>query len=305
MSVDRFPGNLRIGVLRQEVSRVMDPGPGPVAPKETLLVLLEGHQRFRVDDREFLLSTTEDGPPGPRAMLLRIERPGTLEYLENRGAPLSKVSVTTDPDWLGGLAEGGGGSGLLSGHLAFRIWAPSPSMVALAGDLVAAWDKGSSDPGAAGLTRMARGIELYRAALAECRGLAVADAEEAAEHPKIAELRRYVADHLMETNLGPDELARSCGMGLRSLQRLCREVLGCGPGDFIRRQRFDAAVAALRQGKVSVAQAAFLAGYSSPANFSTAFKRAFGVAPRFIRNARGATAVRREAVRMSGVAMLR
>lgn len=286
MAIDRFPGNLRIGVLHETVSGVMNPGPQAVEPKEMLLVLLDGHQRFRIGDREILLTTQDSEAPGPRAVLLRIERDCTMEYLENRGAPVTKVSVTTDLDWLGATASTRG-SGLLSSHLDHRIWAPSPAVIGLAAELVAAWQRSDADPGVSGLLRMARGIELYRTALSESRGIVTtAGSGVQTELPKLAELRRYVAEHLTEPDLGPDQLARSCGIGLRSLQRLCRDALGCSPGDFIRKQRFDAAVTALRQGRVSVAQAAFLAGYSSPANFSTAFKRAFGVTPRHLRDSR-------------------
>ncbi|WP_092496768.1 helix-turn-helix domain-containing protein [Faunimonas pinastri] len=36
---------------------------------------------------------------------------------------------------------------------------------------------------------------------------------------------------------------------------------------------------AIERNGVSIAEAAFLAGYSSPANFSTAFRKAFGLSP--------------------------
>ncbi|WP_280523741.1 helix-turn-helix domain-containing protein [Rhizobium sullae] len=46
--------------------------------------------------------------------------------------------------------------------------------------------------------------------------------------------------------------------------------------------RLDNAHAALTTGAMNIQEASALAGYSSPANFSTAFKRRFGVAPRSV-----------------------
>jgi AraC-like DNA-binding protein len=44
--------------------------------------------------------------------------------------------------------------------------------------------------------------------------------------------------------------------------------------------RLERAFAALRSGEASVQHASDLAGYASPANFATAFRRRFGLTPR-------------------------
>jgi AraC-like DNA-binding protein len=49
---------------------------------------------------------------------------------------------------------------------------------------------------------------------------------------------------------------------------------------YIRTQRLEQARLALESGDVSIAQAAYVAGYTSAANFSTAFKRRFGFTPK-------------------------
>lgn len=299
MSVERFPGNLRVGVLHEEVRGVSEPEPQPVAPKEMLLVLLNGHQRFRIDAHEFLMSTEGTGPT---ALLLRISRPAMLHYLENHGAPLSKVAVTTDPDWLtsgrrvadpqiDGLGPDGATPVPDEETVTARQWAPSAAVVALAAELVSHFRDTRQQPRPAegtALLRMSRGLELYRLAQADLGDGPAIAAEQTPDHPKIAALRRYVAAHLTDPDLDPDRIARDCGIGLRSLQRLCRARLDCSLADFIRSQRFAAAAQALRQGQASVAQAAFIAGYSSPANFSTAFKREYGVPPRFLRQRQAA-----------------
>jgi AraC-like DNA-binding protein len=47
----------------------------------------------------------------------------------------------------------------------------------------------------------------------------------------------------------------------------------------MRETRLQAARDAMDKDGLTIGQAAFLAGYSSPANFSTAFKRVFGISP--------------------------
>jgi len=49
---------------------------------------------------------------------------------------------------------------------------------------------------------------------------------------------------------------------------------------YIRQRNLERAMVALDRDRISVKEAAFLAGYSSAANFSTAFRKAFGRTPR-------------------------
>ena len=49
--------------------------------------------------------------------------------------------------------------------------------------------------------------------------------------------------------------------------------------DFSRELRLQNARAAIERDGISVGEAAYIAGYSNPANFSTAFKRFFGLSP--------------------------
>ena len=292
MTVFRYPGNLRIGVMHETVSGVEDPAPAKITPKQMLLLMLSGHQRFRLNDTEFLLSTVIPGDPGPKALLLRVGVGAELQYLESFGHPLVKLAITTDPDWLDHAGEVQGvGSGMphsAAAGISWRQWRPDAAMLRLA-QAIADDHRGGTyyahRAGHGNLVLMSRGIELYRAALeASEPELATSRLPEAAQDrarsdPKIAALAGYIAGHLGDPDLGPEALARACGLGLRSLQRLCRRQLDCSPGEFIRAQRLEAAFTALSRGGANVAQAAFIAGYSSPANFSTAFKRTFGVTP--------------------------
>jgi AraC-like DNA-binding protein len=49
--------------------------------------------------------------------------------------------------------------------------------------------------------------------------------------------------------------------------------------EFLRLRKLERARHALESGEISIGEAAFLAGYATPANFTTAFRRAFGIPP--------------------------
>lgn len=294
MTFYQFPGNFRVGVLSESQALPPDPQPAAVEPKDMLFVLLNGYQRFRIDGRIFELQA-QDGRAD--ALLLRVERPAELQYLERRGAPLVKMAISTDPDWLdhAGLAVEPAEqhpqplppfTARLSGHLAARHWRPDAALRDRCRDIVAS-AAGAGQQESPSLMIMARGIEIYRRALVASAALNRPAPEILRQQARLRDLETAVARHLEDAGFSPDLLARSCGMSLRSLQRLCREMLDCSPRDFIRARRMQAARNALESGAASVTQAAWIAGYSSAANFGTAFKRAFGITPGHLRRAEG------------------
>jgi AraC-like DNA-binding protein len=75
------------------------------------------------------------------------------------------------------------------------------------------------------------------------------------------------------------ELARRAGLSRRSFNIRFRAAYGMSAIDYLRISRLDAAREALVYRQFSVAEAAYHVGYSSPANFATAFRKRFGFAP--------------------------
>lgn len=69
-------------------------------------------------------------------------------------------------------------------------------------------------------------------------------------------------------------------MSVGSMQSAFKTVYGRTVADFCRELRLLRARDAMERDGISVAEAAYDAGYSNPANFSTAFKRMFGLSPR-------------------------
>lgn len=75
-----------------------------------------------------------------------------------------------------------------------------------------------------------------------------------------------------------DQLADLVGLGPEQLRRLCQEHIGVSPMEWVTHQRLYRA-AILLTTACSLAEIAGLVGYGNQFNFSTAFKRIFGLSP--------------------------
>lgn len=79
--------------------------------------------------------------------------------------------------------------------------------------------------------------------------------------------------------LSLDEIGHQLGMSAATLQRYAREHLGMSLTQYLRKQRLNRACQGLHRGQLTIMDAALLAGYNHPNNFSVAFKKQFGVSP--------------------------
>jgi AraC-like DNA-binding protein len=82
----------------------------------------------------------------------------------------------------------------------------------------------------------------------------------------------------LERDITPHTVAKALGLSLRSMQRGLKE-LGASYEALLRDTRRELACAHLREGKLSVAEIAFLLGYDSLGAFTQAFRRWLGVSP--------------------------
>lgn len=87
------------------------------------------------------------------------------------------------------------------------------------------------------------------------------------------------ADLLSMTDIG-----NRLGMSTATLQRCARQTLGTSLNAYLRRRRLEKAYQLLAHTDTSIAEAATQAGYGHTANFSTAFRRQFGVCPKTLKS---------------------
>lgn len=131
--------------------------------------------------------------------------------------------------------------------------------------------------------------ELYRKSRALdilCRAcIALREHQEARPRPQLASRRRSekVRDYVLanlDKSLTIDEIAAAVGSSVSSVQRHFKEHFRMTVFAYIRGERLAKACAALERTGVTIAEAAYAAGYADPANFTVAFKRLYGVSPK-------------------------
>jgi len=221
------------------------------------------------------------------AVLVSRARPDLFHRHSHRGAHIRKVNVSVNEEWLdaSGFNDAGNHREVLRfahDHLAEARWRPSPRLIALAEQIL-------HPPAYTGALQAlyleSRAIEIITEAL-----LAVSHAEARVQeaglgtrdHARLRAICEFLDAHLDET-LTLSDIAAYGKISPNTLQRLFQSAYGMTVFDYFRGRKLDRARLSLERDGISVTEAAFLAGYSSSANFATAFKRRFGVSPKHVR----------------------
>jgi len=95
----------------------------------------------------------------------------------------------------------------------------------------------------------------------------------------LADLTAIIEANLDQPTLSVDDVARSLGVSQMQLYRKVKALLGTGVSDYIQRLRLTKARLLLLQEGSTIAEIAYLTGFSSPSYFSTAFKGKYQVSP--------------------------
>lgn len=99
-------------------------------------------------------------------------------------------------------------------------------------------------------------------------------------------LRRSIAQLVLAGDAGAEQLAKSLGWSLRTLQRRLA-ALGLSYSELLADVRKTLALNLLENENLGIAQIAYSLGYSEASTFNHAFRRWLGQGPREYRNARG------------------
>jgi signal transduction histidine kinase/DNA-binding response OmpR family regulator len=99
------------------------------------------------------------------------------------------------------------------------------------------------------------------------------------EQEFIARVRNAVESHLDEEGYSADQLATDLGLSRTQLHRKLKALTGQAPGELIRIVRLQYAHDLLQRRVATVAEVAYMIGFSSPASFSASFSRHFGFTP--------------------------
>lgn len=258
-------------------------------PTLIALLFLEGAVNMSLGDRDFRLGPGWRGrDAAPEGLLLSMAEPDLFVRHARRGNHVRKVTVSVTPNWLDGdglgdLDPGAELKAFRREHLAEASWRLSPRIVALVESILA---PSPLSPLLRQLHQESQALEILTDALQAATGSAELVAETrlrdarlgGRERARLQRVRAYLEAHQGD-QLSLEAIARDVGMSVSVLQRLFHAAFGTSVFDYARGRRMERARAALIRDQVSVTEAAEIAGYASPANFATAFKRRFGHSP--------------------------
>lgn len=204
------------------------------------------------------------------------------------GDRVRKLTIKIFPEWLEsgdifGDASAQGLKRFTSTRLAARSWSPSASLLALA---MQAIRPPSFEPYLARLYMESRTLGIVAEAFSLLAGMPSTPASGARLSAAENKHLRRAEELLNNSRVAPslEELAAEVGVSVNTLQRLFHAAYGTTVFHYIRRLKLEQARTALENEGVTIAQAAYLAGYTSPANFATAFKRQYGFSPKDARS---------------------
>lgn len=92
-------------------------------------------------------------------------------------------------------------------------------------------------------------------------------------------IQQYVIENMHNSNLEVGELADISMVSRTSFYRRLKQLSGLSPIDFIRQQRMEYAKSLIVEGKSTISEVSYKAGFSDPKYFSKCFKKAVGLTP--------------------------
>jgi len=251
------------------------------------ILFLQGGADVSLDDRQlrFGADVTGAAPDGPVGALVSQTRPTTFHRCMQAGTKVRKVVLNFGPEWFetGGLDGYDDYRSILAfrrEHLGLRHWRPSARLISLAEDILRPASHTSM------MDRIfleSRVLEMSAEVLGVLCEPARADGVLRLRDSRRMQRLRELLDSGRADEWSLAVIAREAGVNINTMQKQFRAFSGHTVFEYLRTRRLVAARRALEQEGVTVAQAAWRAGYNSAANFATAFKREFGITPRQVR----------------------
>lgn len=253
-------------------------------PCVSIFVVLDGALDAAFAEKPMRLAAPQNGAAGQ--IWAKTERT-PLVRRSRRGAHVRKIAISAPLDWFDGdsfgdRAAGAAIRGFAATHLSTISWSPSLTVCALAAQILGA---AATPDWRRELEIESRAIGIAAEAMAAVAGTAQSETvprRDPQGSQRAQRARDYIEAHLHDA-LSLDLISREAGASVAALQRAFKLTYNTSVIEFVRRRRLDAARIALEEEGVSVGEAAYRAGYSTSAAFSTAFKREFGVSPALLR----------------------
>jgi len=282
------PHDLFVGALENATTCAPDDGEQQIWPKFMLMVLMQGAQRFLIDEVPFCVDAGSGKDAAPVAFMINVAKHSTLRFINDNDVPLRKIMISAPLPWLERLFEtqqGMEGSTLrdfFSQHLAHFSFEPGQHILILAQKIANPPPVLQGDLLSLYLRAQALDI-MWQSCLTM-----VSEREEHRPNATLMSLRHCerVRDFILanlDRELTIDLIAKEARSSSSTVQRRFKEHFGIPIFDFIRQERLETARAALASKGIPVSHAAHMAGYTTISSFTTAFRKAYGVTPRQVR----------------------
>lgn len=248
----------------------------------TVMLLLEGEIQVSINQTSCHMSARN----GPAGYLWLVTQPGALVRHSKAGQRVRKVNISVPLDVLDGIElprELREHIVLDTPRASVASWLPTPQALRCAQDILSQRER--SDKGAHSLQSYIAGLSMLQQALHNTSDEGRPHTPTPKPPVKDRDMVRasMIRDRILMSeahqNATPRQLAQELGMSVSTLQRLFKSTYGVSVMAFQRTERLNATRAQLLEGRLTVGEAGYRAGYSTISNFSSAFQRTFGYPP--------------------------
>lgn len=259
----------------------------------SITVLLQGKLRFSVAEQALSIKANDnlDSP----CFAINLTQPALLKRQIQQGNTVQKVNVSVRHDWLeaqlgSSFQHNSGIHHFLSRSLEIFQWPASTELQLLAKQLI---EPGPYKGALLDIYKEGKAFEIialalhaitknYRHSSNHLTNFTHVSANNRALARKV---HKYLEDYAMNsensgsTELRLEQLASHIGMSISTLQRIFKQSYGQTVFEYLRQRKLEMAREALEKKKVSIGEAAYIAGYRHSSNFAIAFKKLFGISP--------------------------
>lgn len=243
------------------------------SPNFKIALMFSGDMRFKFGEEKRLMEEKRK-----TAKLMNFNQTELCSLSAKEGEHRSALYLSVEPDWFekNGI-ESPKVQNTLNNHMMLNDWELPDFLWLQAQQLLTRPDQSyinkMSREGFA-LSLMSTWLDSLDVKESHC-----ADSEnKRPESRRVNQFRELLnSDDVLTMSL--TNISHFLGMSSATLQRYAHEYLGMSLTQYLRKRRLDLANKALHQDGVSIMEAALLAGYNHSSNFTTAFKRQFGVSP--------------------------
>ncbi|PTQ16895.1 AraC family transcriptional regulator [Vibrio splendidus] len=268
-----------------------------------ITILLEGKLTFGYDDLEFDL----DANSGPQGVVVNLAKPANFRRSLIQGNQINKINILVKPQWVEPrLSDHCSSKSFLDSHKAFYNVKINTDIIQLTNALTSQatptnfQDKLVVET----LTQQLLAKTLSQMPIQCCQqctsdndltntestdpviashntnssvNLDMASTSKSFD-AKIEDIISYIEINL-DQQLSLESIASKFSMSISNLQRRFKQSYNLTINGYIRYRRLYIARQHLERGLVSITEAAYEAGYQHPSNFTSAFKKTFGVPP--------------------------